>query len=146
MRPGRNGGEWLSPGRFLSVGATDSHYTSRPLVTYYRKNTKSTRAHYFFIQNVRVMAYYASMEVRLFYNSIRPGVGLKPRREGTRPLLPLHARHCPVLEAGSALGFMVYAPLEPKESLFIEYEGEGRYKFVYYLQTQDGKPTPIFQV
>jgi hypothetical protein len=51
-----------------------------------------------------------------------------------------------VLEAGSALGFMVYAPLEPKESLYIEYEGEGRYKFVYYLQTQDGKPTPIFQV
>jgi hypothetical protein len=51
-----------------------------------------------------------------------------------------------VLEAGSALGFMVYAPLEPKESLYIEHEGEGRYRFVYYLQTQDGKPTPIFQV
>ena len=73
-------------------------------------------------------------------------MGLKPRREGTRPLLPQHARHCPVLEAGSALGFMVYAPLEPKESLYIEYEGDGRYKFVYYLQTQDGKRTPIFQV
>ena len=41
---------------------------------------------------------------------------------------------------------MVYAPLEPKESLYIEHEGEGRYRFVYYLQTQDGKPTPIFQV
>jgi hypothetical protein len=51
-----------------------------------------------------------------------------------------------VLEAGSALGFMVYAPLEPKESLYIEYEGEGRYKFVYYLQTQGGKPTPLFSV
>ena len=86
------------------------------------------------------------MEVRLSPNSRRPGVGLQPRREATRPLLPQHARHCPVLEAGSALGFMVYAPLEPKESLFIEYEGEGRYRFVYYLQTQDGKPTPIFQV
>ena len=36
-------------------------------------------------------------------------------------------KNCPVLEAGSALGFMVYAPLEPKESLYIEYEGEGRY-------------------
>ena len=44
------------------------------------------------------------------------------------------------------MGFMVYAPLEPKESLYLEYEGEGRYKFVYYLKTQDGKPTPIFQV
>src|SRR5206468_120838 len=86
------------------------------------------------------------MEVRLLPNSRRPGVGPQPRREATRPLLPQHARHCPVLEAGSALGFMVYAPLEPKESLYIEYEGEGRYRFVYYLQTQDGKPTPIFQV
>ena len=86
------------------------------------------------------------MEVRTFPNSRRPGVGQKPRREGTRPLLPQHARHCPVLEAGSALGFMVYAPLEPKESLYLEYEGEGKYKFVYYLQTQAGKRTPIFQV
>src|SRR5712691_6941006 len=86
------------------------------------------------------------MEVRLLSNSRRPGVGLNPRREGTRPLLPQHSRHCPVLEAGSAMGFMVYAPLEPKESVYLEYEGEGRYKFVYYLKTQDGKPTPIFQV
>ena len=51
-----------------------------------------------------------------------------------------------MLEAGSALGFMVYASLEPKESLYVEFEGEGRYKFVYYLQTQGGKRTPIFQV
>ena len=29
---------------------------------------------------------------------------MQPRREGSRPLLPQHARHCPVLEAGSALG------------------------------------------
>jgi hypothetical protein len=86
------------------------------------------------------------MDVRLIPNSRRPGAGLKPKREGTRPLLPQHARHCPVLEAGSAMGFMVYAPLEPKESLYLEYEGEGRYKFVYYLKTQDGKPTPIFQI
>ena len=86
------------------------------------------------------------MEVRFFPNSRRPGVGLAPRREASRPLLPQHARHCPVLEAGSALGFMVYPPLEPKESLYIEHEGDGRYKFVYYLQTQDGKPTPLFQI
>jgi hypothetical protein len=86
------------------------------------------------------------MDVRWFPNSRRPGAGLMPRREATRPMLPQHARLCPVLEAGSALGYMVYAPLEPKESLYIEYEGDGRYKFVYYLQTQDGKPTPVFQV
>ena len=86
------------------------------------------------------------MEVRIFPNSRRPGVGMPPRREGSRPLLPQHARHCPVLEAGSAMGFMVYAPLEPRESAHIEYEGDGRYKFTYYLQMQDGKRTPIFQV
>jgi hypothetical protein len=86
------------------------------------------------------------MEVRHFPNSRRPGVGLPPRRESSRPLLPQHSRHCPVLEAGSALGFMVYAPLEPKESVYVEYEGDGRYKFVYFLQTQQGKPTPLFQL
>jgi hypothetical protein len=86
------------------------------------------------------------MEVSLFPNSRRPGVGLKPRREGTRPLLPQHARHCPVLEAGSAAGFMVYAPLEERESYYVEYEGDGRYKFVYYLKSPSRKATPIFSV
>jgi hypothetical protein len=86
------------------------------------------------------------MEVRLFSNPRRPGVGLKPRRELTRPLLPQHARHCPVLEAGSAAGFMVYAPLEERESYYVEYEGDGRYRFAYYLKGQHGKPTPIFSV
>src|SRR5207247_3284144 len=32
-----------------------------------------------------------AMEVRLYSNSSRPGVGLKPRRESQRPLLPQHA-------------------------------------------------------
>src|SRR5262245_3637131 len=77
-----------------------------------------------------------SMEVSLFPNTRRPGVGLKPRREAQRPLLPQHSRHCPVLEAGSAAGFMVYAPLEPRESYYVEYVGDGRYKFGYYLKTQ----------
>src|SRR6187402_2773193 len=86
------------------------------------------------------------MEVRVYSNTRRPGVGMAPKREGSRPLLPQHARHCPVLEAGSSLGFMIYASLEPKESLYVEFEGDGRYKFVYYLQTQAGKRTPIFQV
>ena len=65
------------------------------------------------------------MEVRLFPNLRRPGVGLKPRRESQRPLLPQHARHCPVLEAGSALGFLVYPPLEQNESFYIGYQGKG---------------------
>ena len=85
------------------------------------------------------------MEIRLFPNSSRPGVGMKPRRESQRPLLPLHARHCPVLEAGSALGFLVYPPLEPNESFHIEYQGDGRYQFLYCLSAA-GKWEPIFSV
>lgn len=61
-------------------------------------------------------------------------------------MLPQHSRHCPVLEAGSAAGFMVYAPLEPQESFHVSYEGDGAYKFVYYVQMKDGKTTPIFAV
>jgi hypothetical protein len=41
---------------------------------------------------------------------------------------------------------MVFAAIEPKESVYVEHEGDGRYRFVYYLQTQDGKRTPLFQV
>src|SRR6266853_5748481 len=86
------------------------------------------------------------MEVRLFPNSRRPGVGLKPRRESQRPLLPQHARHCPVLEAGSALGFLVYPALEPTESFHIEYLGEGRYQFVYMVSRPGGKWEGVFTV
>src|SRR5213594_3902539 len=86
------------------------------------------------------------MEVRLIPNSIRPGTGWKPRRESQRPLLPQHARHCPVLESGSALGFLVYPALEPTESFHIEYQGEGRYQFIYCLSNSTGGWDPIFSV
>ena len=86
------------------------------------------------------------MDIRLFGNSSRPGVGMKPRRESHRPLLPQHARHCPVLEAGSALGWLVYPPLHPAESFHIEYQGDGRYRFLYYLSASAGKWEPIFSV
>jgi hypothetical protein len=86
------------------------------------------------------------MEVRLYPNSRRPGVGLRPRRESHRPTLPQHARHCPVLEAGSALGFLVYPPLEPNESYHVEYQGDGRYQFAYFLSSPKGKWDPIFSV
>lgn len=86
------------------------------------------------------------MEVLLFPNLRCPGIGLKPRRESHRPLLPQHARHCPVLEAGSALGYLVYPPLEPKESFHVGYQGEGRYRFVYYLNPYGDKWTAIFSV
>src|SRR5436189_5324241 len=85
-----------------------------------------------------------AMEVRLYPNSRRPGVGLKPRRESQRPLLPQHARHCPVLEAGSALGLLVYPPLEPHESFHIEFQGDGKYQFAYFLSTPDRKWQGLF--
>ena len=70
---------------------------------------------------------------------------MKPRRESQRPLLPQHARHCPVLEAGSALGFLVYPPLEQNESFHIEYQGDGRYQFIYCLSSS-GRWDPVFSV
>ena len=86
------------------------------------------------------------MEVCLFPNSRRPGVGLRPHREGQRPHLPQHARHCPVLEAGSALGFLVHPPLSERESFHIGYEGEGRYRFVYSVNHTGAPWEPIFSV
>ena len=68
------------------------------------------------------------MEVRTFPNWVRPNVGMAPRRESQRPLLPQHARHCPVLEAGSGLGFMVYPALQPHETFHVEFQGEGQYR------------------
>jgi hypothetical protein len=83
------------------------------------------------------------MEVRTFPNWTRPGIGMKPRRENQRPLLPQHSRHCPVLEAGSGLGFMVYPALDPDESFHVEFQGEGVYQLIY-LQTLAGKWQPVF--
>jgi len=84
------------------------------------------------------------MEVRTYPNSRRPGVGLKPRHESHRPFLPQHARHCPVLEAGSALGYLVYPPLEPNESYHLEFQGEGRYQFTYFMSAPSGRWDQIF--
>ena len=86
------------------------------------------------------------MDVRTFSNAGRPGVGQRPKREGQRPLLPQHARHCPVLEAGSALGFMVYPPLEPNEAVHIGYEGEGKYLCTFFLAVAGGKWDKVFTV
>ena len=86
------------------------------------------------------------MEVRIYPNSHRPGIGLKPRREGQRPHLPQHARHCPVLEAGSSLGFLVYPPLEPFEAYHVEYLGDGRYQFMYFLASLEKKFEPLFSL
>ena len=86
------------------------------------------------------------MEIGLFPNPLRPGIGLRPRREAQRPLLPQHARHCPVLEAGSTAGFLVYPPLAEKETFQVGCEGEGRYQFVYSVNTKGSKWEPVFTV
>ena len=92
------------------------------------------------------MVYHERMEVQMFPNSTRPGVGLKPRREPQRPHLPQHARNCPVLEAGNALGFLVYPPLEPNESFHIEYQGDGLYAFTYFVTSGSGERQAIFSL
>jgi hypothetical protein len=86
------------------------------------------------------------MEVALFPNPRRPGIGLRPKREGQRPLLPQHARHCPVLEAGSSIGFLVHPPLDERESFHVAFEGEGRYRFVYSVNPTGGAWESIFAV
>ncbi len=86
------------------------------------------------------------MDVITWSNSARPGIGPKPRRESQRPLLPQHARHCPVLEAGSGLGYLLYPALEPSESFLVEYQGDGRYKFMFFIAEQSGKWGTLFQV
>lgn len=86
------------------------------------------------------------MEVGLFPNTRRPGIGMRPRREGQRPLLPQHARHCPVLEAGSTLGFLVHPPLGENESFQVGYEGEGRFDLTYSINPKGKKWEPVFTV
>jgi hypothetical protein len=86
------------------------------------------------------------IDVRTFSNAGRPGVGQKPKRESQRPLLPQHARHCPVLEAGSATGFLVYPPLEPNEAAHVTYEGEGRYTCGFFLAGPGGRWDKVFTV
>lgn len=60
-------------------------------------------------------------------------------------MLPQHSRHCPVLEAGSAAGLLVYPPLKPHEAFNIGYQGEGRYRFIYYVNPS-GKWEAVFAV
>lgn len=86
------------------------------------------------------------MEIQTFPNLSRPGVGQKPRRESQRPLLPQHSRHCPVLEAGSGLGMLVFAPLEPNEAFKIDFLGDGKYQFQYLLSGPGGRWQEIFSI
>jgi len=62
----------------------------------------------------------------------RPGVGRPPRREGRRPLLPQQARLCGPLEAGSALGFLVYPALADHEAFQLRRTGPGELELAFF--------------
>ena len=86
------------------------------------------------------------MEVILFPNPRRPGIGMRPKKEAQRPLLPQHARLCPVLEAGSSLGALVYPSLAKNEQFQIGYEGEGIYQFGYSINPTGAKWEQLFTI
>ena len=85
------------------------------------------------------------VEVMVLPNRFRPGIGLAPARVAQRPWLPQHARHCPVLEAGNALGCLVYAPLRLDESLQILY-AHGKYQVTYFRERKPGQWDDAFQL
>src|SRR6185295_13168664 len=80
----------------------------------------------------------AMVEVTVLPNRSRPGIGLPPARVAQRPWLPQHARLCPVLEAGSALGYLVYPPLRLDEALQILY-ANSKYQVSYFREGKEGK-------
>ena len=86
------------------------------------------------------------MQVTLFPNPRRPGFGMRPKIEAQRPLLPQHARLCPVLEAGSSLGALVYPSLAENEQIQIGYAGEGVYQFGYAVNPTGKKWEQVFEI
>ena len=85
------------------------------------------------------------VEVVVLPNRFRPGIGLPPARVGGRPWLPQHARHCPVLEAGSALGYLVYPSLRVDESLQILY-ANNKFQVTYFRERKPGQWDDVFQL
>jgi len=85
------------------------------------------------------------VEVTVLPNRFRPGIGLAPSRVAQRPWLPQHARHCPVLEAGSALGCLVYPPLRLDEALQIVY-AQAKYQVTYCRERKPGQWDDVFQL
>lgn len=51
---------------------------------------------------------------------------------------------CPVLEAGSSIGFLVFPPLADNEGYRVDYEGDGQYRFTFFAGTIGGEWTPVF--
>ena len=51
-----------------------------------------------------------------------------------------------MLEAGSALGFLVYPPLEENEAFHVECQGDGRYRFSFFMGKRGGQWRPLFAI
>jgi hypothetical protein len=85
------------------------------------------------------------VEVTVLPNRYRPGVGLPPARVAQRPWLPQHSRHCPVLEAGSAIGCLVYPALRLDEALQIAY-AHSKYQVTYCRERKPGQWEDVFQL
>jgi hypothetical protein len=84
-------------------------------------------------------------EVLVLPNRFRPGIGLPPARVAQRPWLPQHARLCPVLEAGSALGWLVYPPLRLDEALQILY-ADTKYHVTYFRERKPGQWDDVYRL
>src|SRR3954453_12679808 len=85
------------------------------------------------------------VDVTVLPNRFRPGVGLPPARVAQRPWLPQHSRLCPVLEAGSALGCLVYPPLRIDEAYQLVY-ADTKYHFTYFRERNPGQWEENFRV
>jgi hypothetical protein len=77
-------------------------------------------------------------------NQRRPEAGRQPASEARRPWLPQHARLCPVLEAGSALGCLVYPPLKDSESYQVRYLPDNTFRFSFFVNDQSNAPDLAF--
>ena len=59
-------------------------------------------------------------------------------------LLPQHARHCPVLEAGSGLASRCIPRSSRTSRITSSSEGEGQYRFTYLQDVGKGQWQPIY--
>jgi hypothetical protein len=84
-------------------------------------------------------------EVTILPNRFRPGVGIVPARVAQRPWLPQHARLCPVLESGSALGYLVYPPLRLDEAFQILY-ADTKYQLTFFRERKPGQWADAFRL
>ena len=44
------------------------------------------------------------------------------------------------------MGFLVHPPLNENEAFYVEYRGDGRYEFKYFMSNEAGDWGPIFSV